>query len=82
MDASHILLKEKPFGGGFPGGSAVKNLPALQEPQKTWVGSLGGEDPLDEGMAIHSGILAWKIPLDRRTWRATVHGTTKESDLS
>ena len=44
---------------GFPGGSAVKNLPAMQE---TWVGSLGWEEPLEEGMAAHSGILAWRIP--------------------
>ena len=37
----------------------VKNLPALQE---TWVQSLGWEDPLGEGMATHSNILAWRIP--------------------
>ena len=37
----------------------VKNLPAMQE---TWVRSLGQEDPLEEGMATHSGILAWRIP--------------------
>ena len=37
----------------------VKNLPAMQE---TWVWSLGGEDPLKEGMATHSSILAWIIP--------------------
>ena len=37
----------------------VKNLPALWE---TWVGSLGQEDPLEKGMATHSGILAWRIP--------------------
>ena len=36
----------------------VKNLPAMQE---TWVQSLGGEDPLEKGMATHSGILAWRI---------------------
>ena len=47
---------------GFPGGSAVKNLPAMQETQETWVRSLGQEDPLEEGMATHSSILAWKIP--------------------
>ena len=47
---------------GFPGGSAVKNLPAMQEMQETWVGSLGREDPLEEGMATHSSILAWRIP--------------------
>ena len=40
----------------------VKNLPALQETQ---VQSLGGEDPLEEGMAVHSSILAWRIPMDR-----------------
>ena len=43
----------------------------------TLVSSLGQEAPLKKGMASHSGILAWKIPLDRRTWQATVHGTTR-----
>ena len=47
---------------GFPGGSAVKNLPAMQEPQETLVQSLGQEDPLEEGMATHSSILAWRVP--------------------
>ena len=37
----------------------------------------GWEDPLEEGMATHSSILAWKIPTDRGAWRATVHGVTK-----
>ena len=36
----------------------IKNLPAMQE---TWVESLGQEDPLEEGMATHSCILAWRI---------------------
>ena len=44
---------------GFASGSVVKNLPAMQE---TWVQSLGGENPLEEGIATHSSILAWKIP--------------------
>ena len=52
----------------------VKNLPAMQE---TWVRSLGWEDPLEEGVATHSNILAWRLPMDRGTWRATVHGVTK-----
>ena len=47
---------------GFPRGSAVKNLPAMQEPQETWIHSLGREDPLEEGKATHSSILAWRIP--------------------
>ena len=41
------------------------------------VQSLGWEDPLEEGMAIHSSILTWRIPMDRGAWRATVHGVTK-----
>ena len=44
---------------GFPDGSAVKGLPAVQE---TWVQSLGQEYPLEEGMTTQSSILAWKIP--------------------
>ena len=43
---------------GFPGGLAVKNLLAMQE---TRIQSLGQEDPLKEGMATHSSILAWRI---------------------
>ena len=38
----------------------VKNLLAIQEPQETWVRSLGWEDPLEESMATHSSILAWR----------------------
>jgi len=38
---------------------------------------LGWEDPLEEGMATHSSILAWRIPMDRGTWQATVHGVAK-----
>ena len=52
----------------------VKNLSAMQE---TLVGSLGREDPLEKGMAIHSSICAWRIPIDRGAWRATVHGDAK-----
>ena len=46
----------------FPGGSAVKNLPAMQDSQETQVQSLGQKDPLEEGTATHSSILAWRIP--------------------
>ena len=46
---------------GFPDGSAVKNPPAMQEIQEMWVRSLGREDPLEEEMATHSRILAWRI---------------------
>ena len=59
---------------GFPGASVVKNLPVMLEIQ---VQSLDREDPLEKGMATHSSILAWRIPMDRRTWPAIVHGVTK-----
>ena len=52
----------------------VKHLSAMQE---TGVQSLGGEDPLEEDMATHSSILAWRIPMDRGAWWATVYGVTK-----
>ena len=47
-------------------GELVKNLPAMQE---TWVLSLSWEDPLEEGMATHPSILAWRIPMDRGAWQ-------------
>ena len=56
----------------------VKNSPAVQE---TWVWSLGWEDPLEKGMATHSSILAWRIPMQRKAWQATVHGVA-ESDMT
>ena len=49
----------------------VKNLPAMQE---TRLPSLGWEDTLEEGMVTQSTILAWRIPMDRGAWGATVHG--------
>ena len=52
----------------------VKNPPATRE---TWVRPLGWEDSLEEGMATHSSIPAWRIPTDREAWRAAVHGVSK-----
>ena len=49
----------------------VKNPPAMQE---TLVQFLGWKDPLEEDLATHSRILAWRIPTDRGAWWATVHG--------
>ena len=63
----------------------VKNPPAMQE---TWVLSLGWEDPLEEGMATNSSILAWRIPMDRGAWWAIVQSVVqsqtccKESDMT
>ena len=63
---------------GFPGGSAVKNLPTMQE---TWVQSLGWEDTLEKERATYSSIFAWRIP-----WIEYLVGYSpwgcKESDIS
>ena len=45
--------------------------------RETWVPSLGWEAPLEEGMATHSNILAWRIRMNRGAWWATAHGVTK-----
>ena len=50
----------------------VKNLPAVQQ---TRVQSLGWEDPLEKGMATHSSILAWRIPMDREAWQPNPFST-------
>ena len=55
----------------------VKNLPATQKTQETWIQFLGQEDPLEEEIATHSNILAWKIPWTEEPWQATVHGVAK-----
>ena len=53
----------------------VKNPLAMQETKETWVRSLDWEDPLEEGMATHSSILAWRIPMDREAWWASLLGS-------
>ena len=63
---------------GFPGGSLVKNLPAVQEMQ---VQSLGHEDPLEKEMATHSNILAWRIPWIERPGGLHSMGS-QESDMT
>ena len=68
----HCLHLE--FQRAFLMAQMVKNLSALQE---TRVRSLDWEDPLEEGMATHSRILAWRTPMDRGAWQATVHGIAK-----
>ena len=67
-----IKAKKNCFTLGCLGGSAVKDLP-----QEKQVQSLGWEDPLEEGMATHSSILAWGIHMDRGAWQATVHRAAK-----
>ena len=52
----------------------VKNLPAMKE---SWVRSPGWEGHLEKGVATHSSILAWRIPMDREAWLAIIHGVAK-----
>ena len=53
---------------------AIKNPLAMRE---TWIRSLGWEDPLEEGMATHSIILTWRIPMDKGAWWAIVNGSQR-----
>ena len=57
----------------------VKNPAAMWQ---TWVQSLGWEDPLEEGMATQSSILAWRIPMDRGAWLGYSSWGHKESDTT
>ena len=57
----------------------VKNLPAMWE---IWIRSLSWEDPLEEGMATHSGILAWRIPIDRGALAGYSPWDHKEQDTT
>ena len=82
----HVLLKinwistgcNAPYVG-FPSGLVVKNLPAMQEMQEMWVWCLGWEDPLEERMATHSSILAWRIPWTEEPGELQV---TKSPDIT
>ena len=57
-----LLLRHSRISNGFPRGSAIKNPPAKQGPHESWFPSLGWEDALEEGTAMHSSVLAWRIP--------------------
>ena len=63
-------------GSSFPVGGAIGKEPCLPV-EEMWVPCLDWEGPQDEGMATHSSILAWRIPIDRGAWQATVHGVAK-----
>ena len=63
---------------GFPGGASGKEPACQCRRQEMWVQSLSGDYPLEEGMATHSSILAWRIiRFTRGAWWATVHSVTK-----
>ena len=77
LASKHIKAKLMPFMG-FLGDTVVKNPPAMWE---TWVLSLGWERSLEKGIATHSSILTWRIPMDRGAWWTTVPGVTKSQTL-
>ena len=64
---------------GFPDGSVVKNPPAVQ---KTWIQSLGREDPLEKEIATPSSIPAWGIPWTERSLVGSGPWGCKESDTT
>ena len=69
---------------GFPGSLVVKNLPAMEETrvpamQETWVRS--SQDPLEEGMATHSSILAWETPWREEPGGLYTHGVMQNQTL-
>ena len=72
---NHLVSKWQRWALGFPGSLAGKESICN-------AGDLGWEDPLEEGIATHSSILAWRIRMDRGTWWATVHGVAKSWTLS
>ena len=55
----------------------VKKTPSLQETKEMWVRSLGQEDPLEESKNTRVGCSAWRIPMVRGAWQATIHRVTK-----
>ena len=79
-ESKFLFLLEYPQG--FPGAQTVKNLPTMRE---TWVRPLGWEDPLEEKMATHSSILAWRIPWAEEpggSWGRIELNTTERLTLS
>ena len=73
MKIRYILLRRK----GFPGGSAVKNPPSVQEPQETQFRSLDQKDPLEEENGNPLQYSCLENPMDRGAWWATVHRVAK-----
>ena len=77
MEKIHLFGNIYNVNRDFPGGPVVKNPPANAGGVRGVVWSLGWEDPLEEGMATHSSILACRIPIVRGAWQAIVHWVTK-----
>ena len=66
----NINVQEINFSAGSDGKESICNA-------GDWIPSLGWEEPLEKGMVTHSSILAWRVPMDKGAWQATVHGVTQ-----
>ena len=75
------ITQNMSFYGWLTDGIVIKNLPAMQNMQETRVQSLGWEDPLGKEMAYPHHYSGLGNPMNRRAWRAAVHGVT-ESDMT
>ena len=73
MQVYHVCKSNTDFQDGL----VVKNPPAMQETQQTWVQFLGLKDPLEEEIATDSSILDWNIPWTEGVWWATIHRVVK-----
>ena len=67
---------------GFLGGSVIKNLIVMWEPQETHTQPLSRQDPMEEGMTTHSRILAQRIPWTEEPVELQFKGPAKESDMT
>ena len=76
-DVYFSLLPFGDFPESFPSGTSSKEPACQCRRQETQVQFLGWKDALEEGMTTHSSILAWRIPVDRGAWWATVHKVSK-----
>ena len=65
------------LGSSWGGAPGVKKPPAMQETQETWVQSLGWEDPLEEDIATHSSIVAWRFPWTEESGRLQSMGSQR-----
>ena len=77
MEDEDLVLSPALVPQGLPRWRVVKNLLANAGAARDMGSIPGWEDPLEEGMATHSSVLAWRIPTNRGAWWATVHGVAK-----
>ena len=79
MSCSNRCGDWEPLYCDFPGGSGSKKSGCSAGDLSS---TPGWEDPLEKGMAIHSSIMAWRIPWTEEPWQAAAHGVAKESDTT